>query len=83
MSFFEVYAVVDGTLDVIGNADDYAEASAAAGKASLELRDCTAVDSFAVYVMEHYCDGDGECECAQWSTDHRPLYSYNRKGTAW
>lgn len=42
------------------------------------LRVSAALQGFtdwAVYVMPHYCGKTGDCECAQWLTDHSPYAS--------
>lgn len=69
--WFEVYSLTFGALDRSERFTDAAAAEAFAAELAAEL---AAIDEWAVYLMPHYC-GEGDCDCAQWLTDHRPLYS--------
>ncbi len=76
---WQVWTTVEGALDRDETVADAAAADELAGSLSLAYRDQGL--AYEVFVLAHYCAHE-DCECVQWSQDHRPRYSYN-PSTAW
>jgi len=67
---FEVTIIVEGAVDAIETFFDKEDAEHFAD-AELEL--CRQAGAQAeAYIVPHYCEGDTECSCSQWLTDHHP-----------
>jgi hypothetical protein len=71
--YFEAYTIVEGALEDerdFPNLWDAIEWLTAEARAA--LADGAELEG---YILEHYhsADWDGECECAQYALDHRPI----------
>jgi hypothetical protein len=80
--WYEVYTVTNGALDQEHVTDTCTRACEQVVKYQRELQasDC---EDWKIFLLPHYCSAeDEECVCAQYLTDHRPMFSSEELDTS-
>jgi hypothetical protein len=74
---YEVWSMVEGTLEADSRYDDYDRARAAIATLEADYRETLPDAEWDIFLVPHYCNGDSDddCGCVQYLTDHRPAVS--------